>query len=179
MFAIYEGMTVSTRVFAGFVLLVGTAVLGTALISQYRGGLIPCELCLLQRWPWAAAIVAAIVVVLVGSRTALPLAALLFGAIFAVSAAFASYHVGVEQHWFAGPSTCTASGAGHAKTIEEMRELILKSAPVQCDQVQWSLFGVSMAGWNLVGSLTMLACCIAVARRRGDARQAKIDQSVL
>jgi len=163
-------MRVTARVFAAFVLAAAVAVLGAALLSQYWGGLTPCELCLLQRWPWAAAIVVAIVVLLVGDRAPLAWVAPVFGVVFAVSAAFAFYHVGVEQHWFAGPSVCTASGAGHAKTLEEMKRLILNSAPVQCDQVQWSLFDVSMAGWNLVASLAMLACSIAALRQRGAAR---------
>jgi disulfide bond formation protein DsbB len=27
------------------------------------------------------------------------------------------------------------------------------TAPVRCDEIAWSLFGVSMAGWNLLASL--------------------------
>jgi disulfide bond formation protein DsbB len=168
-------MTVTTRAFAGFVLVASALVLGAALLSQYWGGLMPCELCLLQRWPWGVAIAVAILVLMVGDRAALPWAALVFGVVFAVSAAFAFYHVGVERHWLAGPSACTASGSGHAKTVEEMRALISKAAPVQCDQIQWSLFGVSMAGWNLVASLALTACCVAVARQRGVARRSRIE----
>src|SRR5947207_318952 len=61
-------MSLSTRAFAGFVLIASALVLGTALLSQYWGGLAPCELCLLQRWPWAAAIVVSLVLVLVGEH---------------------------------------------------------------------------------------------------------------
>jgi disulfide bond formation protein DsbB len=32
-----------------------------------------------------------------------------------------------------------------------------------CDQVQWSLFGVSLAGWNFVASLLMAAFCAGTA----------------
>jgi disulfide bond formation protein DsbB len=127
-------MILTTRGFAGFVLIASSLVLGAALMSQYWGGLAPCELCLLQRWPWSAAI------------------------------AFAFYHVGVEQHWFAGPSACTASATG-AMTLDEMKRQILGTAPVLCDRVQWALFGVSMAGWNLVASLGMEAICAVVFAR--------------
>src|SRR5256885_2099758 len=64
-------MSLSTRAFAGFVLIASAIVLGTALLSQYWGGLVPCELCLLQRWPWAAAVVISLVLVLVGGRARL------------------------------------------------------------------------------------------------------------
>src|SRR5436853_4120280 len=105
-------MSLSTRAFAGFVLIASAIVLGTALLSQYWGGLAPCELCLLQRWPWDAAIAISLVAAFAGGRSALPWVALVLAGVFALSVAFAFYHVGVEQHWFAGPSACTASTLG-------------------------------------------------------------------
>jgi disulfide bond formation protein DsbB len=160
------------RGFAGFVLIASAIVLGSALLSQYWGGLAPCELCLLQRWPWAAAILVALVALVAGSRPALPWVALVLALVFALSVAFAFYHAGVEQHWFAGPSACTASGGG-AMTLEEMKRQILGTAPVLCDRVQWSLFGVSLAGWNLLASLAMAAVCAVVfARTRRPVSQA-------
>ena len=153
----------TTRSFAGFVLIASAIVLGAALLSQYWGGLVPCELCLLQRWPWAIAITVSLVAVLVGNRPSLPWVALLLALIFAVSVVFAFYHVGVEQKWFAGPSACTASPTG-AITLEQMKQQILGTAPVLCDRVQWSLFGISLAGWNLLASLILTAICVAVFR---------------
>src|SRR2546430_13612133 len=93
-------MGLSTRALAGFVLIASAIVLGTALLSQYWGGLAPCELCLLQRWPWAAAIVVSLVLVLVGERARLDWVALVLGLVFATSVVFAFYHVGVrsEEH---------------------------------------------------------------------------------
>src|ERR1700735_3395860 len=70
-FAIYERMALTTRQFASVMLAASVAVLGTALLSQYWGGLAPCELCLLQRWPWRIAIVLAAAVWLAGDRGAL------------------------------------------------------------------------------------------------------------
>ncbi|MGE5270211.1 MAG: disulfide bond formation protein B [Thiohalocapsa sp.] len=167
----------TTRRFAACILAASALVLVTALMSQYWGGLRPCELCLLQRWPWTIAITISLVALLAGGRRGvLPWLALALGAVFAVSAAFAFYHVGVEQHWFAGPSACTATGGGNpaAMTLDEMKRQILGTAPVLCDQVQWSLFGVSLAGWNLLASLAMAALCgvVFVRTRRRAARSA-------
>jgi len=165
-------MVLTIRAFAGFVLLASVIVLGAALVSQYWGGLLPCELCLLQRWPWAAAIAISLVALIAGRRAALPWVALLLAIVFAFGGAIAFYHVGVEQHWFAGPSACTASSGG-ALTVEDMKRLIIGTQPVLCDRVQWSLFGVSMAGWNLLASLGMAAICAAVfVRSRHPASQA-------
>src|SRR5438067_13477824 len=112
-------MTLTTRMFAGFVLMASAIVLGAALLSQYWGGLKPCELCLLQRWPWAVAIVISLVAAFAGGRGGLPWLALILAGVFALSVAFAFYHVGVETHWFAGPSACTASSSG-AQTLEAL-----------------------------------------------------------
>jgi disulfide bond formation protein DsbB len=153
-------MRLMIRAFAGFVLAASSAVLGTALLSQYWGGLAPCELCILQRWPWAVAIVISLVAVMVGDRPALRPVTLILGVVFAIGVAFAFYHVGVEQHWFAGPTACTARSGG-AITLEEMKRQILGTAPVMCDRPAWTLFGVSMAGFNLLASLIMAAICFA------------------
>ncbi len=164
----------SHRAFAGFVLMASAIVLGTALLSQYWGGLAPCELCLLQRWPWAAAIAISLVALIAGRGALLPWVALGLALIFVLGVVVAFYHVGVEQHWFAGPSACTASGGG-AMTLEDMKRQILGTAPVLCDRVQWSLFGVSLAGWNLLASLGMAAICAAVfTRTRGKASEAQV-----
>jgi disulfide bond formation protein DsbB len=163
-------MRLTTRVFAGFVLIASAIVLGAALASEYWGGLAPCELCLLQRWPWAAAIVVSLVVLFVGERARLDWIALLFAIVFAVSIVFAFYHVGVEQHWFAGPAACTAVPGG-ATTLEQMKQQILGTAPVLCDRPAWTLFRVSLAGWNLLASLIMLGCCLAALLHARSARR--------
>src|SRR5437764_10008644 len=111
-------MSLTTRVFAGLVLVASAVVLGTALLSQYWGGLAPCELCLVQRWPWAAAIVISLIVLLVGERAPLSWVALEFAVVFVISVVLACYHLGVEQHWFAGPTACTASSGG-AMTLDQ------------------------------------------------------------
>src|SRR5947209_314515 len=171
-------MSLSTRAFAGFVLIASALVLGTALLSQYWGGLVPCELCLLQRWPWAAAIVVSLVLMLVGERARLDWVAPVLGLVFATSVVFAFYHVGVEQHWFAGPSACTAAPGG-ATTLEQMKQQILGTAPVLCDRPAWTLFGVSLSGWNLLGSLLMAGfCTAALLHARGAWRHARAGNRI-
>jgi disulfide bond formation protein DsbB len=149
------------RSFPIFVLAASVAVLGAALISQYWGGLAPCELCLKERWPWAAAIAVGAVATMSGSRRALPRVALLLTAVFAVGSALAFYHVGVERHWFVGPTACTAPAAT-PDTIEALKAQLLHQLPVRCDQPAWSMWGISFAGWNLVASLAMAGISFAV-----------------
>ena len=156
-------MRADLRRFPVFVLVASAAVLGGAFLSQYWGGLAPCELCLLQRWPWAAAIAVSLVAIAAGRRAALPWVALLLAAVFAVGSALAFYHFGVEKHWLAGPTACTGASTA-ADTVEELKKRILGQIPVRCDEPAWMLWGVSLAGWNLLASLLMGAACLAVFR---------------
>jgi len=168
-------MTDGGRTFAVFVLVASAAVMAVVLLSQYWGGLAPCELCLSERWPWDVAIVIAFVAAMVGSRSALPWVALLLAAVFAVGTALAFYHVGVEHHWFAGPSACTAAG-GTPETLDALKAQLLHQQPVRCDEPAWTLYGISLAGWNFLASLIMTGICLVVfvrvrsKRRTGIAR---------
>jgi disulfide bond formation protein DsbB len=145
-------------------LLAGSAavILG-ALAFEYLGGLAPCELCLYERWPYYAAIVVVALGILSGNSGA-RLALGLTVALFIASAALAFYHVGVEQHWIAGPTACTGT-VGGAQTIEELKRQLLARQPVNCDEAAWRLVGVSLAGWNLLASLALLVYGAAAFRR--------------
>jgi disulfide bond formation protein DsbB len=154
-------MTADLSRFPVAVLAASVAVLGVALLSQYLGGLAPCELCLLQRWPWVAAIVISLISTIVGTRPALPWTALLLTLVFTVGSGLALYHVGVEKHWFAGPEACTGSATA-ADTVEALKARILGQMPVRCDEPAWSLWGITMAGWNLLASLAMAGSCLVV-----------------
>jgi disulfide bond formation protein DsbB len=150
--------------FPVFVLATSVVVLGSALLSQYAGGLAACELCLLQRWPWGVAIVISLIASMVGGRPTLTWVALVLAAVFAAGGAIAFYHVGVEQHWFAGPAACTGAATA-ADTVEALKARILGQMPVRCDEPAWSLWGISLAGWNLLTSLAMAGSCLAVFAR--------------
>jgi disulfide bond formation protein DsbB len=153
-----------------FVLAVSAAVLGGALLSQYWGGLAPCELCLLQRWPWGIAIAISLIATVIEDRPALSWVALVLAVVFAVGSGLAFYHVGVEQRWFSGPSACTGAATA-ADTLEALKARILGQMPVRCDEPAWSLWGISLAGWNLLASLVMTGSCVAALVRRGGLRR--------
>jgi disulfide bond formation protein DsbB len=159
-------MIASTRSFAGFVFIASAIVLGAALMSQYWGGLAPCELCLKERWPWDAALAIAAIAFLLSGRVGTGLPAVVLALIFTAGAALAFYHVGVEQHWFAGPSACTGSITG-ATSIEALKAQLLARQPVSCDAPSWTLFGVSLAGLNLIASALLTVACAAAILRGG------------
>jgi disulfide bond formation protein DsbB len=146
-------------------LVASAAVVGTALGSQYLGGLSPCELCLLERWPYYIAIVvSAFGFAARGYSQPRFFAMWLIVLLFAASICFAAYHVGVEQHWIAGPTACTG-GIGQAGSPEQLLQMLQARQPVQCDVVQWSIYGVSLAGLNLAASIVLAVFGFVMARR--------------
>jgi len=135
-----------------------TAVIATALASEIFGGLVPCALCLQQRWPYYIAIPILIVCGLArGSAPAssAPLLALV-GLIFLVGAGLAAYHAGVEYKWWAGPSGC-GGGTSLADNTRALLQALQNEKVVRCDKAAFTLFGLSMAGYNFLASLALAA----------------------
>jgi disulfide bond formation protein DsbB len=159
-------MALTTRQFAGSVLAASVLVLGAALLSQYWGGLTPCELCLLERWPWWVAIAIAAAAWLTGGRLALPIPAILLAIVFLASAGDRLLPCRGRAALVRRPYACT-EGSGDANSVEALRAQLLGKKPVMCDEVQWSLFGISLAGWNLLASIAMAGFCAMTARRCG------------
>ena len=138
-------------------LLLPLGLLGGALGSQYIGGLHPCEMCYWQRWPHGAAILlAALAFTAPASSSRSRMLTLLAAAAIAISGAIGVYHAGVEARIFEGFTTCTAT---RGMSLQD----IINAPLVRCDQVQWSLFGISMAGWNAILSLTGAALITALS----------------
>jgi len=127
-----------------------------AFLFEYVGGLAPCRMCIWQRWAHVAVIGAAFI-----GLTALPprigLGLTLLAAL--ASAGIAGYHAGVEWQLWAGPSGCTA-GLGSGASAADLVDQLLATPVVRCDDVPWSLFGLSMAGWNSLISLDISAVAI-------------------
>jgi disulfide bond formation protein DsbB len=151
------------------------AILGTAFAFQYIGGLAPCVLCLWQRYPYA------IVIGLAGvgfglARVPGQSRAVLGGVMIAIAlamitdAGIAAFHVGVEQHWWQGTQGCTGT-TGAATTAADLARMLKATPVVRCDEVAWSLAGISMAGYNFAAALGMAAfaaCNGCRLLRKGD-----------
>ena len=131
-----------------------------AFAFQHIGGLPPCKMCIWQRYPHAIAIIIAVLAMAFPWRI-LPLAGLMAALTTAV---VGFYHTGVERKWWEGPTSCT-SGSVADLTPQQLMEQILAAPLIRCDDVAWSLMGLSMASWNAVISLVLAAIWFAALRR--------------
>ena len=82
-----------------------------------------------------------------------------------VGAGIAGFHVGVEQHWWAGTDGCGVDPLATGVSVDALREQLLGEPVVPCDVVTWSFFGISMAGYNFMISLLLGLTALVVAMR--------------
>ncbi len=134
----------------------------------------PCVLCLRQRIPYYVgipALAAALGLGLAGSRLSawsrgmIELARLCFG----ISVILAAHHVGVEQGWWEGPSSCVTHTMD-ISSLDAFASQISNTKMVSCNTPTFTLLGFSLAWWNLAVSFainSILFYGIFTGTRRG------------
>ncbi len=157
--------------------LASAALLAGAHAFERIGGLAPCALCLDQReahWAGLGVALAGLALGLVfKARRVAAAAAGACALVYLVSAALAFYHTGVEHKFWPGPATCSGNGPAIVDPADLGAVLDGAAPVVSCTDAAWTLFGVSMAGYNLIVSAALFAlCAIAAALAFSDARDA-------
>lgn len=131
-----------------------------AFAFQHLGGLPPCKMCIWQRYPHVVAIGIGLIALRFGNA-----ALAWLGALAAlVTAGIGGYHTGVERGWWEGPTSCSSQSIS-GLSVDELFDQIMSAPVVRCDEVAWSLMGLSMASWNMVISLVLAGIWIAAARK--------------
>lgn len=140
-------------------LLVSGALLAGAHAFETFGHLLPCPMCLAQReWHWGVVAIALSALIAARVRPDRRWAAFVLGLAYVGSFAMASWHVAVEQHWV--QATCEAGG-----NLDNIRVIDFNATyqVPHCDIPAWTMFGISMAGYNALISLTLALASLAVA----------------
>jgi len=156
------------KIVAGLAFILGLATILGALGSQYIGGLYPCELCLEQRLAYYYGLPLLALILILWNRLPLTVwyVAMALGvAIFAWSTYMGGYHAGVEWGFWPGPTAC--SGVGEAFSFDQLNDM---KPVIGCDVVQFRFLGLSLAGYNALISLVIVALLVGSivlqARRR-------------
>ena len=139
------------------------ALLVAVYVGQYGFDLYPCEMCWWQRYAHFAALALAVLALLLrGNRLFVALA----GLAIAISGFIGLFHAGVEYGWWKGFTACTSEVVFSGDPLKD----ILSAPMVRCDQVQWELFGISLAGFNFLISVPAALLVFALLGRARDAR---------
>lgn len=138
------------RLIPAFIFVASAGALTMALGAQYIQELEPCILCLYQRIPFVLTGILAIVALrLKASSPLIPLIIIACGLIYLCGAGVAIYHVGVEQHWWV--SGCSGALSENV-SLDQLRASLMQKPEKACDEVNWTLFGISMATYNVLAS---------------------------
>jgi disulfide bond formation protein DsbB len=137
------------------IFIVSAGALAFANFVQYAFEIEPCILCLYQRIPYFASGTLGLVALVISYRRVRVVEAA--GVIFGFGAAIAFYHVGVEQNWWTSVTACGANVRdGGVKTVEELQQLLLVGESIKaCNDINWTLFGFSMANYNFIVSFAL------------------------
>ncbi len=147
------GMTKNEEIARSIALVLPLLLLLGALGSQYLRGLYPCEMCHWQRWPHYSAVLLAAATFVVPQRSLRASLVLVAALLIGISGAIGLFHAGVEYHWWNGITACTTTVSMAGTTPAERLAAIMNAPMVRCDSAQWSLAGISLAGFNAIFSL--------------------------
>lgn len=147
--------------------IASAAALGAALASERWLGLVPCALCLWERWPYRVAIAVGLLA-LVLPRLRRPLLAVM-ALVLLAGAGLGVVHVGVEHGWWPSPlPECAAPNLGSGTAAERLARMPMFPAK-PCDEPTYLIPGLplSMAAMNLLLALALAAfLAISAAFRR-------------
>jgi disulfide bond formation protein DsbB len=142
------------------VAMIAAATLAGAWYFQLVQGLVPCPLCLEQRYAYYLLFPLGFLIALAATWQAhravllAGLAILLLAALG--NAGLGAYHAGVEWGFWPGPTECSGPVLDLGKAGGLLGQLDTVKV-VRCDEAQWRFVGLSLAGYNVLISLWMAA----------------------
>ena len=139
-------------------MLICAVVVVIAYFMEHHFGVLACKMCHYERDIFIGAGVLSALCILLPHRFK-HFAILVLGFIFMGGALLAGYHVAIQHHWVSLPAFCAANDFSAFDSVEALKEQLLKTPFVRCDQVTWSLFGLSLAAYNALISLFLALLC--------------------
>lgn len=134
--------------------------------AEYGFGIHPCELCYYQRYLFWGLLGTGLLTVYSDKKVLVYLQLL----IISLGIALSIYHVGIENHWWAGPKSCSGALPGNPGTIEALKSQLMAQPIARCDQVNWAIFAVSATIWTLLLQLGLFVLGAALIALRKPSR---------
>ena len=132
-------------------LIISLIVIFIVLIAEFYFSLLPCELCVYQRFPYIVVIIFAALAIGSGFYDKQKIA-LLFASIFLVSSFLAFYHSGVEYGVWSYGGCAKQALPG---TLQKFHSSLAAPIPKSCNEIEWTIFNLSISIYNGVLSLAL------------------------
>ena len=141
-------MNIIDRNWGGIVFIISIIAIVIALTAEYFYNLLPCKMCLYQRYPYYFIIMIYPIFLLLKKHNNILLFILFeFSIIYGLF--YSIWHVGIEKKFFKGPEGCSNS-IEKLSTVEKLKEQIISQPIVDCSIITWQIFTFSAATINLI-----------------------------
>ena len=133
-------------------------ILISTLLIEYIFNFPPCKLCIYQRIPYTLCIISGLTLIYFGKIRLFLIVFIIFQVI---NFAIAFFHSLVERGIVEYEMNCTSTGE-NIQTIEELRNF-LESIPIaKCNEILFSIMGLSLANFNLIVSTLLIIWTYAI-----------------
>ncbi len=132
--------------FIGIITLCISA-LSFAYFTEYILNHMPCNLCLVERIPYAATIIVALLALISGAYEKAIL--IIIGIFFIIGMAISFYHFGIEQGFFSESLVCDLGKKSEPISAKELLKE-LNAQNISCKDVTFRVFGFSLATLNTI-----------------------------
>ena len=139
------------------ILLFSIFALSAAYFIEYILGHQPCNLCLIERIPYAISII--IIVICLFTQKFEKITLIILSITFFAAALLSFYHFGIEQGFIKESLVCDLNSPNNELSKEALLNQ-LKEMPISCKNVTFKIFGLSLATLNIFISLIISAITI-------------------
>ena len=157
-------MILNNKLLLNGILVFSILSLSIAYFIQYVLGHKPCNLCIIERIPYIAAIILISLVFILNKYQKIISSLILIFFIFGAVVSF--YHFGIEQGFFSESLVCDL-GNSRPLNKEELLNQLKKTEIVSCKDVTFRFLGLSLATINTVISLILSGIIIKVIKNYG------------
>jgi disulfide bond formation protein DsbB len=143
---------------------ISTTMLLSALYLQYFKNLPPCDLCITQRWFHVLILLYSLTIYIIIKIKNLPLTLVILGLVLVwISSGLAGmYHFGIELKLWTGPEACSSN----LIFSKDLLKNLLSKSPIKCDEIMFSIIGISLAGWNtIISSIISLFLSLTLIKK--------------
>jgi disulfide bond formation protein DsbB len=132
---------------------VSSIMLISAFYLEHFQGALPCDLCITQRWFHVLIITYSLILIFIVKKNLISKKLILLGLsiVWIMSSIAGTYHFGIEMKFWKGPEECSSN----IDFSKDLLTYLLNKSTIKCDEVMFSVFGLSLAAWNVILSFGM------------------------
>ena len=154
----------SNKLLLNSILTFSIITLSIAYFIQYVLGHKPCNLCIIERIPYIAALILISLIFIINKYEKTISSIILVFFIFGAVVSF--YHFGIEQGFFSESLICELNN-NNPLNKEELLNQLKKAEIISCKDVTFRFLGLSLATINTIISLILSGIMIKIIKNYG------------